>query len=42
MEIEIGDEQVQQLKELVGDLIAGQLLPKPNEAMIAELLSTQP
>lgn len=40
MEVEIGEEQVQMLRERVGDIIAGQLLQKPNEALIAELLTT--
>ena len=41
MEVEIGEEQVQELRERVGDVIAGQLLQKPNEALMAELLNTQ-
>ena len=41
MEVEIGEEQVQELRERVGDVIARQLLQKPNEALIAELLTTQ-
>lgn len=41
MEVEIGDEQVEKLKELLGDTIAGHLLQKPNEALIAELLALQ-
>ena len=41
MEVEIRGEQVQKLRERVGDVIAGQLLQKPNEALIAELLTTQ-
>jgi len=41
MEVEIGEEQVQKLREKVGDVIAGQLLQKPNEALMAELLNTQ-
>ena len=41
MEVEIRGEQVQKLRERVGDVIAGQLLQKPNETLIAELLTTQ-
>jgi hypothetical protein len=41
MEVEIREEQVQELRERVGDIIAGQLLQKPNEALMAELLTTQ-
>ena len=40
MEVEIGEEQVQELRERVGDVVAGQLLQNPNEALIAELLTT--
>jgi hypothetical protein len=39
MEVEIGEEQVQKLRENLGEFIAGQLLQKPNEALIAELLN---
>jgi hypothetical protein len=39
MEVEIGEEQEQQLRDNLGELIAGQLLQKPNEALIVELLS---
>jgi hypothetical protein len=39
MEVEIREEQVQELRERVGDIIAGQLLQKPNEALMAELLT---
>lgn len=39
MEVEVGEEQVQALRERVGDVIAGQLLQRPNEALIAELLN---
>jgi hypothetical protein len=39
MEVEIGEEQKQHLKDHLGELIAGQLLQKPNEALILELLS---
>jgi hypothetical protein len=38
MEVEIGELQVQELRERLGDIIAGQLLQKPNEALISELL----
>jgi hypothetical protein len=39
MEVEIGEEQVQKLRENLGEFITGQLLQKPNEALIAELLN---
>jgi hypothetical protein len=39
MEVEIGEEQKQNLRNHLGDLIAEQLLRKPNEVLIAELLS---
>jgi len=40
MEVDVGEEQVQQLNELVGEFIAGQILQTRNhEALIAELLS---
>jgi hypothetical protein len=41
MDVEIGAKQVQELRERVGDVIAVQLLQKPNEALIVELVSTQ-
>jgi hypothetical protein len=41
MEVEVGEEQVQKLKELLGYTIAERLLQKPNEALIAELLALQ-
>ena len=39
MEVEIGEEQKEKLGDNLGDFIAGQLLQKPNEALIAELLN---
>jgi hypothetical protein len=39
MEVDVGEAQVQQLNKLVGEFIAGQILHKPNEALIAEILS---
>ena len=39
MEVEIGEEQVQQLRERVGDFIAAQLLQGQNTALIAEVLA---
>jgi hypothetical protein len=41
MEIEVGDEQVKKLNELLGETIAGQLMQKPSESLIAELLALQ-
>lgn len=41
MDVEIGENQVQELRERVGDIIAAQLLQRPNEALIVELVSTQ-
>jgi len=40
MEVDVGQEQVQELTELVGEFITGQILQIRNhEALIAELLS---
>ena len=41
MEVEVGEEQVQKLRDRVGDIIAGQLLQRPNEMLIAELTSQE-
>jgi hypothetical protein len=39
MDVEINQDVAQQLRNRVGDLIAGQLLQKSNNALIAELVS---
>ena len=39
MDVEINEEQVQEMRNRLGDLITGQLLQRPNEALIAELLT---
>ena len=39
MEVEIDEKQVQELRDKVGDLIAGQLMQKPDQKLIAELLN---
>jgi len=41
MDVEIGEKQVQELRERVGDVIAVQLLQRPNEALIVELVNAQ-
>lgn len=38
MEVDIGESQVQQLKGRLGELITKQLLQKPDEVLVAELL----
>jgi len=39
MQVDVGPEQERELKELLGDFIASQLLQKRDEALIAEILS---
>jgi hypothetical protein len=41
MEVEVGEERASELRDRLGELVAGQLLQKPNEALIAELLTAQ-
>lgn len=41
MDVDIAESKVQELRDRLGDLITEQLLQKPNEALIAELLNAQ-
>jgi hypothetical protein len=41
MDVDIADSTVEELRDRLGDVITEQLLQKPNEALIAELLTAQ-
>ena len=41
MEVDLSDSTVQELRDKLGDVITDQLLQKPNEALIAELLTAE-
>ena len=41
MDVDIVDSKVQELRHALGDLITEQLLQKPNEALISELVAAQ-
>lgn len=41
MDVDIADSTVQELRARLGDVITEQLLQKPNEALIAELLTAE-